>query len=84
MLQSVLTKVLLEPIEEKQTTDSGIYLPKAKTPERGRVVSVGEQVTMVKVGQVVVYRKWETMDVEWEKKKYLSVEEKNILAVVEE
>jgi len=86
--------LFLEPLEEEKTTKSGIVLPDTagEKPVKGRVVAVGsgkrndkgEVMPMsVKVGEVVLFKKYGPDEVEVDDKKYLVAEESDILAILE-
>lgn len=87
--------VFLEPLEEEKTTKSGIVLPdtaERERPVRGKVLAVGpgkrsekgELTPMsVKVGDIVLFKKYGPDEIEIEGKKYLVGDEDDILAIVE-
>jgi len=87
--------VFLEPLEESKTTKSGIVIPDTadkEKPMRGKVLAIGpgklndkgERVTMsVKVGDVVLFKKYGPDEIEIESKKYLVGDEDDILAIIE-
>jgi chaperonin GroES len=94
MLKPLLNHVVVEPIEEAVTTQSGIILPdtieKDKTL-RGRVVAVGAGRVSetgvripidVKVGDIILYE-YSTSEVKIDEKKYAVVREENIIAIIE-
>ncbi|MFH1346635.1 MAG: co-chaperone GroES [Spirochaetota bacterium] len=87
--------VFLEALEEEKTTKSGIVLPETsekEKPVKGKVSAVGpgklndkgERVAMsVKVGDIVLFKKYGPDEIEIEGKKYLVGDEEDILAVIE-
>jgi chaperonin GroES len=87
--------VFIEPIEEEKTTKSGIVLPETaekERPIRGRVIAIGpgklnekgERIPMsVKVGDVVLFKKYGPDEIEIDDKKYLVGDEDDILAIIE-
>jgi chaperonin GroES len=87
--------LFLEGLEEEKKTKSGIVLPETaerEKPVRGKVVAVGpgklnekgERVAMsVKVGDVVLFKKYGPDEIEIEGKKYLVGDEDDILAILE-
>ena len=87
--------VFLEAMEEDRVTKSGIVLPdtaEKEKPVRGRVVAVGpgkrndrgELLPLsLKVGDLVLFKKYGPDEVEIDGKKYLVAEENDILAVLE-
>ncbi|MFQ3611097.1 MAG: co-chaperone GroES [Fimbriimonadales bacterium] len=87
-------KVVIELIEEDETTQSGIILPDTakKRPQEGVVVAVGpgrllnngERAPMtVQVGHKVVFSKYAGNEFEYEGKKYLILDEDQIYAIRE-
>jgi len=88
--------VFIEPVEEETTTDSGIVIPDTADKERpmkGRVVAVGDGkrdddgklIPMsVKVGDMVLFKKYGPDELEVDGKTYLVGEEADILAIIEE
>jgi chaperonin GroES len=87
--------LFLEALEEEKTTKSGIVLPETaekERPTRGKVIAVGpgkrnekgEIIPMsVKVGDVVLFKKYGPDEIEIDGKKYLVGEEEDILAIIE-
>ena len=87
--------LFLEPLGEEKMTKSGIVLPdtaEKEKPTRGKVLAVGpgktndkgERVPMsVKVGDMVLFKKYGPDEVELDGKKYLVGDEDDILAIIE-
>jgi len=87
--------IFLEPIEEEKTTKSGIVLPETaekEKPIKGRIVAVGsgklndkgQRIPMsVKVGNLVLFKKYGPDEIEIDDKKYLVGDEDDILAIIE-
>ncbi len=87
--------VFLEPLEEEKTTKSGIVLPETaekEKPVKGKVLAVGPgklnekgelQLMSVKVGDIVLFKKYGPDEIEIENKKYLVGDEEDILAIIE-
>lgn len=85
-------RVVVEPIEQEEVTASGIILPETakEKPQRGKVLAAGpgkmvegQRVAMdVKVGDVVIFDKWGGKEVKIDEKKYLIINESDILAKV--
>ena len=87
--------VFIEPLEEEKTTKSGIVLPdtaEKEKPIRGKVLAIGpgklnekgERIPMsVKVGDVVLFKKYGPDEIEIEDKKYLVGDEEDILAIIQ-
>jgi chaperonin GroES len=87
-------RLLVEPIEQEETTASGIILPETakEKPQRGKVLAVGpgrrdddgKRVEMdVAQGDTVLYAKYAGTEVKLEDKKYLILKETDVLAIVE-
>lgn len=88
-------RLFIEPIEEESVTKSGIVLPdtaEKEKPIKGKVVATGpgklnekgERIPMaVKVGDVVLFKKYGPDEIEIEDKKYLVGDEEDILAIIE-
>ena len=89
-------RVFIEAVEEDKVTKSGIVLPdtaEKERPVKGRVVAVGpgkmnessnERIPMsVKVGDMVLFKKYGPDEVELDGKKYLVGDEDDILAILE-
>ena len=85
--------VLVEPAEIARKTDSGIYLPETseEKPQKGKVLAVGsDEITQsgvkkkspVKVGDIVIYKKWGGSEVKIDGKEYLFSKFEDILAVI--
>lgn len=86
--------IFLEPVEEVRTTKSGIVIPETsekEKPIKGKVVAVGpgkldekgNRVPMsVKVGDLVLFKKYGPDELEVDGKKYLVGEEADILAII--
>ena len=86
-------KILVELPKEEEIKVGSLYVPDTakEKPQQARVVAVGEGrrndsnqlVPMsVKVGDVVVYRKYGGMEINHEGKDYLILSEGDILAVI--
>jgi chaperonin GroES len=87
--------LFIEPAEEEQKTKGGIVLPdtaEKEKPQKGKVIAVGpgklnekgERIPMsVKVGDLVLFKKYGPDEIEIDGKKYLVGDEDDILAVIE-
>jgi len=87
--------VFLEPLEEEKVTKSGIVLPETaerEKPIKGKILAVGpgklndkgERISMtVKVGDIVLFKKYGPDEIEIDGKKYLVGDEDDILAILE-
>lgn len=88
--------IFLEPLTEEQKTKSGIVIPdtaEKEKPIKGKVLAVGpgklndkgERVAMsVKVGDIVLFKKYGPDEIEIDDKKYLVGDEEDILAIIEQ
>lgn len=85
--------VLIEPQEADTKTASGILLPDSakEKPQMGKVIAVGKGKTdaagkliamVVKVGDVVMYKKWGGNEVKLDGKELTLVSQDDILAIV--
>ncbi|MFA4831583.1 MAG: co-chaperone GroES [Patescibacteria group bacterium] len=86
--------VFIEPTEEVKTTESGIVIPETaeNKPIKGKIIAVGSGKTnekggkismSVKVGDIVLFKKYGPDEIEIEGKKYLVGDEEDILAIIE-
>lgn len=84
--------LLIEPLEKEAKTASGIYLPDtaSEKPQKGKVLAVGnpeitekgiKRSSPVKIGDVVIYKKWGGNEVKIDSKEYLFVKFEDILAI---
>ncbi len=94
-IQPLFDLVLIKPLEEEEKTPGGILLPETakEKPQKGEIMAIGPGATSddgklipmkVKVGQVVMYKKWGGNEVKVDGKEWLLVEQKDILAITEE
>lgn len=88
-------RVFIEPIEEDKVTKSGIVLPDSaekEKPIKGKIISVGpgkfdedgeKRIPMsVKVGDIVLFKKYGPDEIEIDGKKYLVGDEDDVLAII--
>ncbi len=92
-LQPLGDRIIVEPLEEEETTSSGIVLPDTakEKPQRGRVLAVGpgarndkgEVVPMeVTVGDEIIYSKYGGTDIKVGADEVLILRESDVLAKV--
>lgn len=93
-IQPLSNRVIIEPANEEQTTESGIVIPETaekEKPVKGTVISVGpgrlnekgDRVPVaVKEGDVVLFKKYGPDEIEVDNKKYLVADEDDILAII--
>ena len=86
--------LFIEPVAEEKITKSGIVLPESAEKERpikgvvvaagpGKLDEKGKRVKMsVKVGDVVLFKKYGPDEIQVDGKKYLVGEESDILAII--
>jgi len=93
-LKPIGDKVVVEVIDEPQTTASGIVLPDSakEKSQRGKVVAVGsgkllengERVALeVKVGDTIVFAKYGGTEIDLDGKDLMILSERDIHAIVE-
>lgn len=94
-LKPIGGNILVEPVAEEKVTSGGIVLPDTvskEKPQRGKVVALGtgkiaedgKKVAFnVKVGDVVIFKKYGPDEIEIDEQEYLIMEESDILAVVD-
>lgn len=87
--------LFIEAVEEEKITKSGILLPEnveKEKPIKGKITAVGsgkmneksERIPMsVKVGDIVLFKKYGPDEIEIDGKKYLVGDEDDILAILE-
>ena len=83
-------RVLVEPIEEKEQTVGGIYIPDSakEKPMQGKVLAVGKKLDKdgkfdVKKGDTVLLPKYGGTEVKLDGKKLQLVREEDLLGVLE-
>ncbi len=87
------SRALIEPVEQEETTASGIILPETakEKPQQGKVLAVGpgdrdedgERIEMdVKVGDIILFAKYSGTEVKMDGKKLLILRESDILGIV--
>ena len=87
-LKTVLNKIIVEPVEAETKTASGIIIPdsaKDKT-QKGIVVATGkgkhDEPMEIKVGDSVLFGKYSGTEVNIDDKKYLVMNQSDILVVL--
>ena len=90
-LQPLADRVVIKPIEREEVTKGGIILPDTvkEKPQEGKVIAVGpgrlsedgKRIAMdVKVGDVVIYRKYSGTEYKIEDEEVIILSENEILA----
>jgi chaperonin GroES len=77
-------RVLVERVEETNTTASGIIIPDSakEKPSHAKVVAVANEVTDVKIDDTVVFGKYSGSELTLEGKDYLVLNTEDILGVI--
>ncbi len=81
----LMDRVLVEPMEMEEKTESGIIIPDTAKdkPQQGTVVEVGDDVELVKKGDVVVFEKYAGNELKIDDKKFIILKEDEILGKFE-
>jgi chaperonin GroES len=93
-LQPLGDRLVVKPIEQEETTASGLVLPETakEKPQQGEVIAAGpgrrdddgNRIEMdVAVGDVVLYAKYAGTEIKFEGTKLLILKESDILAKLE-
>ena len=81
-------RVVIQPVEEENRTDSGLYIPDTakEKPQTGLVVAVGENtedVTItVKEGDKVLFPKYTGTEIKFGNEDYIIMDFEKVLAVL--
>ena len=87
-LKTVLNKIIVEPVEAETKTASGIIIPDSakEKPQKGIVVATGkgkpDEPMEIKVGDSVLFGKYSGTEVNIDDKKYLVMNQSDILVVL--
>jgi len=83
MIKPLGDRVVIEPTEQQEKTESGIILPDTaqEKPQEGKVLAVGDCET-IKKDDVVLYPKYSGTEINHKGKDVLIISEKEVLAVV--
>ncbi|MGG4340959.1 co-chaperone GroES [Paenibacillus lautus] len=92
MIRPLGERVLVEPIEQEETTTFGIVLPDSakEKPQEGKIIAVGSgslkdgaRVPLeVKEGDRVIFSKYAGTEIKYEGKEYLIMKESDIHAIL--
>jgi chaperonin GroES len=94
-LKPLNDKVIIKPIEEKETTKFGIVLPETaekEKSEKGEVMAIGpgkllengqRAMMSVKIGDMVLFKKYSPDEIKIDKEEYLVIDESDIIGVIE-
>lgn len=89
-IKPVGERVLIKPIKEKEVTSGGIYIPESAQKEKkeGNIVAVGTyedgKGLPVKKGDHIIYGGFQSDEMEMDGEKYLFIDFKDVLAIIEE
>ena len=93
MIRPLGERVLVEPLEQEQTTSFGIVLPDSakEKPQEGKIIAVGAGVLKdgvrvaleVKEGDSVIFSKYAGTEIKFEGKEYLIMKESDIHAILD-
>ncbi|MCJ8014433.1 co-chaperone GroES [Paenibacillus sp. KQZ6P-2] len=92
MIKPLGDRVLVEPIQQEETTSFGIVLPDSakEKPQEGKIIAVGGGAVKdgvrvpleVKEGDRVLFSKYAGTEIKYEGKEYLIMKESDIHAIV--
>ncbi|GAB4074108.1 co-chaperone GroES [Barrientosiimonas marina] len=94
MIKPLEDRVVIELVEQSETTESGIVLPDSakEKPQEGKVAAVGsgrvmdsgEQVALdVKEGDHIIFSKFAGTEISYDGHEYLIMRQNDILAVID-
>ncbi|WP_462272351.1 co-chaperone GroES [Methanohalophilus sp.] len=89
-IKPVGERVLIKPIKEEEVTSGGIYIPESAQKEKkeGNIVAVGTyedgKELPLKEGDHIIYGGFQSDEMEMDGEKYLFIDFKDVLAIVEE
>ena len=85
MIKAVGSRLIISPDKPKETTESGIILTEVlpDIPDRGVVVSVGDKIEELKVGDYVIFDPMGITPVTHEDVEYFLFYEAQIIAIIE-
>ncbi len=81
----LMDRVLAELMDLEEKTESGIIIPDTakEKPQQATVVEVGDDVELVKKGDVIVFEKYAGNEIKIDDKKYVILKEDEILGKFE-
>ncbi len=82
--QPLGNRVLVERIEDAQTTASGIIIPDnaKEKPSQGKVIAVGSDVEEIAEGDTVVFGKYSGNDITLDGNEYLIMDADDIFGII--
>ncbi|WP_022670629.1 co-chaperone GroES [Hippea alviniae] len=83
-LKPLMDRLIVEPEELEQKTESGIIIPDTakEKPQQGKVIAVGDDVESIKEGDRVVFEKYAGNEIKLDDKKYVILKEDEVLAKI--
>lgn len=69
-------------IEEEKIGNLLVVHQGKKIPTKGLVMSIGAKIKSVKIGDIVLFKKWEANEIKWEGQELLVLEDKQLLAIL--
>lgn len=82
IIKPLNSNVLIKPEEEKISETIITLDDDKKTPEKGEVLAIGEEVENVKVGDKVIFIKYSPNEVTVEEEEYMIINEDDIIATI--
>ncbi len=83
MVKPISKNIIVEPIV-KETTESGIILGDAQEKKPiGTIIAVGNEVTLTKPGDVVLFGKYDGTPFEFNGRKFLIMQDESVLTIIE-
>lgn len=86
MIQAIHNYITAEPIDVETKTKSGLFMSVQIAEEMqtktAKVISTGDKVVGVKVGDEIVYKPYASFDFKYKDKAYLMIEDCDVLGVV--
>ncbi len=81
----LMDRVLAELVEDERKTESGIIIPDTakEKPQKGKVVSVGEDVELIQEGDEILFAKYSGNELKFDNKDYIILKEDEILGKFE-
>ena len=87
MIEPIGDRILVKPIIEEEMTSGGIYIPDSarQVPDKGVIVSVGEEVVSKKLtaGAAVLFRQHSGTNVTFDNVEYIILPVKEVIGVMD-
>jgi chaperonin GroES len=87
MIEPIGDRILVKPIIEEERTSGGIYIPDSarQVPDKGVIVSVGEEVVSKKLapGKAVLFRQHSGTTVTFDNVEYIILPVKEVIGIME-